>query len=140
MTYGEIEWTDMLLDPSESDQEIESHVLYKEEQDVTHMIPVPKQGSPRDSSLTPITSMVVDTMGLKKSRVLIKLLFDPGSTKSLISRKALPRWAQLIQLTSAKQYSRPYSVPHVHQDAFRKELEQLVKIGVLSKTGTSELC
>ena len=66
------------------------------------MIPVPKIGTPRDSSLTPITIMVVDTMGLKKSRSLLKVFFDPGSTKSLISRKALPRGAQLILLTSAK--------------------------------------
>ena len=66
------------------------------------MVPVPKTGTPRDSSLTPITIMVVDTMGLKKSRSLLKVLFDPGSTKSLISRKALPRMAQLIPLTSAK--------------------------------------
>ena len=91
----------MSLD-SESDQEIESHLIYKEEQDVTYMIPVPKTGTPRDSSLTPITIMVVDTMGLKKSRSLLKVLFDPGSTKSLISRKALPRMAQLIPLSSAK--------------------------------------
>ena len=70
------------------------------------MIPVPKQkqGIPRDSSLTPIptTVMVIDTMGLKKSRALIKVLFDPGSAKSLMSRKSLPRGAQLIPLTNAK--------------------------------------
>ena len=75
-----------------------------EEHDVTYMIPVPvpKTGTHRDSSLTPINIMVVDTMELKKSRSLLKVIFDPGSTKSLISRKALPRGAQLIPLTSAK--------------------------------------
>ena len=85
----------MLLEPSESDKEIEeSHIIYKEEQDVTYiMIPVPKTETPRCSSLTPITLMVIDTMGLKKSRALLKVLFDPGLTKSLISRKALPRGA-----------------------------------------------
>ena len=46
--------------------------------------------------------MVVDTMGLKKSRSLLKVLFDPGSTISLISRNSLPRMAQLIPLISAK--------------------------------------
>ena len=97
----ETAWESMSLD-SDSDQEIESHIIYKEEQDVTFMIPTPKTGKPRDSSLTPISIMVVDTMGLKKSRTLLKVLFDPGSTKSLISRKALPRGAQLIPLTSAK--------------------------------------
>ena len=91
----------MSLD-SKSDQEIKSQLIYKGKDDVTYMMPVPKTGTPRDSSLTPITIMVVDTMGLKKSRSLLKVLFDPGSTKSLINRKALPRGAQLIPLTSAK--------------------------------------
>jgi len=72
-----------------------------EAQDVTYMIPVPKTGTPRDSGLTPITIMVVDTMGLKKSRSLLKVLFDPGSTKSLISRKVSLRGAHLTLLTSA---------------------------------------
>jgi len=79
-----------------------THLIYKEEQDVTYMIPVPKQGTPRDISLTPITIMVADTMGLEKSRALLKVLSDRGSTKSLISIKALPKGAQLIPLTSTK--------------------------------------
>ena len=79
-TY-ETAWESMSLD-SDSDQEIESHIIYKEEQDVTFMIPTPKIGKPRGRSLTPISIMVVDTMGLKKSRTLLKVLFDPGSTKS----------------------------------------------------------
>ena len=72
MPYGEAEWTDMSLeDPPESEQEIEeSHVIYKEAQDITFMIPVSVQGTPRDSSVTPITNTAVDTMGLKKSRAL----------------------------------------------------------------------
>jgi Reverse transcriptase (RNA-dependent DNA polymerase) len=32
-------------------------------------------------------------------------------------------------------YTRPYSVPHVHKEVFRKELDRLVDIGVLSPTG-----
>ena len=35
-------------------------------------------------------------------------------------------------------HSRPYAVPIVHRDVFRKELENLVKRGVLSRTGESE--
>ena len=46
--------------------------------------------------------MVVDTIGLKKSRVLLKVLIDPGSTKTLISRKALPRGTRPIPLQQAK--------------------------------------
>jgi len=48
------------------------------------MIPVPKQGTPRDNSLTPITLMVVDTMGLKKSRALLKgVLWNPKIVSSI---------------------------------------------------------
>ena len=53
----ENEWTDDMSLDSESTQEIEFHLIYKEEHDVTYMIPVPKTGTPRDSSLTPITIM-----------------------------------------------------------------------------------
>jgi len=86
-TFGETEWIYMSL-YSESDQEVEFHLIYKEEQGVTYMIPVPKTGTPRDSSLIPITVMGVDNMGFKRSRSLLKVPFDPGSTKSLIGRKA----------------------------------------------------
>ena len=48
-TYGETEWIDMSLD-SEFDQDIESHLIYKEEYNVTYMVPVPKTRTHRDSS------------------------------------------------------------------------------------------
>ena len=79
-----------------------TYLIYPEEDEVTYMVPVPKNGTPKDSSLTPITIMVVDTIGLKKSRVLLKVLLDPGSTKTLISRKALPRGTSPIPLQQAK--------------------------------------
>jgi hypothetical protein len=41
--------------------------------------------------LTPTSIMVVDTILTVKSRILLKVLFDPGSTSILISRKCLPR-------------------------------------------------
>ena len=44
-------------------------------------VPVPKSRDPKNRSLAPISIMVVDTVGLVKSRKLLKVLFDPGSTK-----------------------------------------------------------
>ena len=42
--------------------------------------------------------MVIDTIGLKKSRILLKVLLDPGSTKTLTSCKVLPRGTSLTPL------------------------------------------
>ena len=47
--------------------------------------------------------MVVNTVGLKKSGILLKVLLDPGSTKTLIHHKALPRNARLIPLQQVKE-------------------------------------
>ena len=85
--------------------EIESHFFYQEEQDDTYLIPVHKNGMPRDKSLTPISIMVVDTIGLKKSRALLKVLLDPGSTKTLISRKALPKGTKPTALDTIRNVS-----------------------------------
>ena len=35
-------------------------------------------------------------------------------------------------------HSRLYAVPHVHLESFKQELDHLVKIGVLSRAGTSK--
>ncbi len=45
---------------------------------------------PNTKRLTPISIMVVDTISAIRSRILLKVLFDPGSTATLISRKCLP--------------------------------------------------
>ena len=79
-----------------------SFLVYPEEDEVTYMIPVPKGGTPRDTSLTPIIIMIVNSIGLKKSRAILKVLLDPGSTKTMISHKALPREAQLLPLQQEK--------------------------------------
>ena len=46
---------------------------------------------PNKKQLTPTSIMVVDTISTVKSRTLLKVLFDPGSTSTLVSRKCLPR-------------------------------------------------
>ena len=43
-----------------------------------------------------------------------------------------------IKEDAVPQHSRPYAVPQVHLDAFKQELEHLVKIGAPSKNGTSK--
>ena len=67
------------------------------------MVLVPNNSTPKGISLTHNTIMVVNTIGLKKSRILLKVLLDPGSTKTLIHRKALPRNASLIPLQQVKE-------------------------------------
>ena len=69
------------------------------------MIPTPKNGQPRDLSLTPISIMVVDTIGTITSHKLLKVLFDPGSTKTMISRKALPKGALHLKLGNTQKVS-----------------------------------
>ena len=42
-------------------------------------------------------------------------------------------------MSSAKaKHARPYAIPRVHLAAFKKELDHLVSIGVISKQGASE--
>jgi hypothetical protein len=46
---------------------------------------------PNKKKLTPTSIMVIDTILTVRSCTLLKVLFDPGSTSTLISRKCLPR-------------------------------------------------
>jgi len=46
---------------------------------------------PSAKNLTPVTIMVVDTIGTVKSRRLLKVLLDSGSTITLINKKCLPK-------------------------------------------------
>ena len=46
---------------------------------------------PNKARLMPLSIMVCDTISAVRSRTLLKVLFDPGSTTTFISRKCLPR-------------------------------------------------
>ena len=46
---------------------------------------------PNQSNLTPITIMVVDTISAVKSRRLLKVLLDSGSTMTVINKKMLTK-------------------------------------------------
>jgi hypothetical protein len=54
----------------------------KEAIDINPNKNIPKQ-------LIPVTIMVVDTISSVKSRILLKVLLDSGSTTTMISRKCL---------------------------------------------------
>ena len=81
---------------NEQDDTHECHAVFTEDtveevpEEFIYEVPVPKNENPKNKSLTPISIMVVDTIGLVKSRKLLKVLFDPGSTKTLIKKAALP--------------------------------------------------
>jgi hypothetical protein len=58
--------------------------IAKEAMDVKSNKNSPKQ-------LTPVTMMVMDTVFSVKTRILLKVLLDSGSTSTMINRKCLPR-------------------------------------------------
>jgi hypothetical protein len=50
--------------------------------------------SPPKLQETHLITMVIDTISSVKSREILKLLLDSGSTTTLINRKSLPRHCQ----------------------------------------------
>ena len=49
----------------------------------------PKKNVPQN--LTPVTIMVVNTISSVRSRRLLKILWDSGSTTTLVNKKCLPK-------------------------------------------------
>ena len=69
---------------------VDAYPLVKD-QDPTDTSEVPPEVKmPHTKQLTPTSIMVVDTILTIRSRVLLKVLFHPGSTATLISHKCLP--------------------------------------------------
>ena len=58
---------------------------------------------PSKKRLTPLSIMVCDTISSVRSRTILKVLFDPGSTVTFIARKCLPRHCK--PLPAARQRS-----------------------------------
>jgi hypothetical protein len=52
--------------------------------------------------LTPVTIMVVDTISSVKSRILLKVLLDSGSTTTMINRKCLTRNCQTCKISKSR--------------------------------------
>ena len=51
---------------------------------------------------TPVTIMVVDTIPSVKSRKLLRVLLDSGSTTTLINKKCLPKHCKPCQISSSR--------------------------------------
>jgi hypothetical protein len=49
--------------------------------------------------------MVVDTISSVKSRILLKVLLDSGSTATMINRKCLPRHCQPCKISNSRKIS-----------------------------------
>ena len=54
------------------------------------------------SRLTPLTILTADTIGALRSRKLLKVLLDPGSTYTFIHRRALPKHCKPVKIKDAK--------------------------------------
>ncbi len=60
----------------------------------------PKKTAPQN--LTPVTIMVVDTISSVRSRRLLRVLLDSGSTTTLINKKILPRHCKPCKIFSSR--------------------------------------
>ena len=60
---------------------------------------------PNTNRLTPITIMVIDTISSVKSRKILKVLLDSGSTTTLINRKCLPKNCQTCKIQQKRKIS-----------------------------------
>jgi len=74
-----------------SDDSVDSYPLVEDEDPSETNNVKTEVKMPNKKRLTPTSIMVVDTISAVKSRVLLKVLFDPGSTATLINLKCLPR-------------------------------------------------
>ncbi len=54
------------------------------------------------TNLTPVTNLVVDTISAVRSRKLLKVLLDSGSTTTLINKKCLPKNCMPYPISSSR--------------------------------------
>jgi hypothetical protein len=58
--------------------------------------------SPQNGNFTPVTIMVADSIGAVRSRRLLKILFDSGSTTTLVNKKCLPKKCRPCQISQSR--------------------------------------
>jgi hypothetical protein len=61
-----------------------------------------KQSLDNNKNLTPLSIMVVDTIGAVCSQRVLKVLFDPGATKTFIHRGCLPKHCLPVAIETAQ--------------------------------------
>jgi hypothetical protein len=81
-------------------QSIFAYPLTKEDQETGEVIESPPTKLPSKKHLTPTSRAVVDTISSLKLQILLKVLFDPGLTSTLISCKCLPRHCKHCAITN----------------------------------------
>ena len=68
-------------------------------------IPVPKCTKKITKNYFPTSIAIADSIALKKSQRLLRVLFDSGAMKTMIHRRALPASAEPTKLTNTKTMS-----------------------------------
>jgi hypothetical protein len=58
--------------------------------------------SPQNRNLTPMTIMIADSIGAVRSRKLLKVSLDSGSTTTLINKKCLPKKCKPCQISQSR--------------------------------------
>jgi hypothetical protein len=92
-----------LNDDSSNNQSVHTYPLSKNNGKTSEVIESPPIKLPSKKYLTPTSIAVVDTISSLRSCTLLKILFDPGSTSTLISCKCLPRHCKSCAITNEHQ-------------------------------------
>ncbi len=85
---------------SGNDQSVHTYPLSEDNCKTSEVIESPPIKLPSKKHLTPTSIAVLDTISSVRSRTLLKVLFDPGLTSTLISHKCLPRHCKPCTITN----------------------------------------
>jgi hypothetical protein len=81
----------------------EVYAMYEENNGSNKKVDKSKKTVPQN--LTPVMIMVVDTISSVRSRTLLKVLLDSGSTTTLVHKKCLPRHCKPCKISSSRKVS-----------------------------------
>ncbi len=81
-------------------QSVYAHPLSKEDHKTSEVIESPPNKLSRKKCLTSTSMAVVNTISSVRSHTLLKVLFDPGLTLTLISSKCLPKHCKPCTITN----------------------------------------